>query len=165
MQQKKEEQVSLGLPRILPDIEVVSSYSWDKGAGAGENVFRTALSHWNAHRYDQALQSYEEAINIGLTSLYEAAARMNMGKILLKQGDVGAAANQFQEVLTISPQQASTVYDSAVYLAVIYEELGMMEDMRKAVEVGRWALNHVDYTISAQAANEVRKVVRQWDSQ
>ena len=149
------------LPALIPEIEFISLSAWSQGAGPGESEFESGLSCWNAGDTACAQRAYKKALKTGLTRLYEAAARMNLGKIYFQQRDIAAAVNEFHKVIRLSPQRASTAYDSATYLALIYQALGMKDDMQAAIELASKAMQHVDYQISAQAANEIQAAVRE----
>ena len=148
------------LPGPMPKHEFVTSSKLKEGPGPGESDFQTALGHWNANRYDQAAEHYIKAIELGLTSVYEAASRSNLGKIFLMQDDVEAAVDQFLKGLYLSPLTASTAYSCSSHLALIYEELGMTDDMLAVVEVAEVALKRIDSIMSAEAASKVRATVR-----
>lgn len=149
-----------GLPGPMPKHEFVSSSNLKEGPGSGGSEFQTALGHWNASRYDQAVEHYVKAIELGLTSVYEAASRSNLGKIFLMQENVEAAVDQFLKGLYLSPLTASTAYSCSSHLALIYEELGMTDDMLATVEVAEVALKQIGSIMSAEAANKVRATVR-----
>ncbi len=108
----------------IDEIEFVSLSARSQGAGPGESEFENALSCWNAGDTASAQRAYKKALKTGLTTLYEAAARMNLGKIYFQQRDIAAAVNEFQKVIHLNPQRASTAYDSSTYLALIYQALG-----------------------------------------
>jgi HEAT repeat protein len=149
-----------GLPGPMPKHELVSSSNLKEGPGPGGSEFQTALGYWNAGRYDQAAEHYFKAIELGLTSVYEAASRSNLGKIYLMQEDVEAAVDQFLKGLYLSPLTASTAYSCSSHLALIYEELGMTDDMLATVEVAEVTLKQIDSIMSAEAASKARATVR-----
>jgi HEAT repeat protein len=158
--EKRRPKLPARLQGPLPEHVYVGSSGMKGDPGSGGSEFQAALSDWNADRYEQAAEHYLKAIDLGLTSVYEAASRSNLGKIYLMQDDVISAVDQFIKGLYLSPLTASTAYSCSTYLALIYEELGMRKDELAAVEVAKAALKQLDSVMSAEAANKVRATVR-----
>lgn len=158
--ERKGPKLPARLPGPLPVHVFVSSANLDEEPSPGKSEFEIALSQWNEGRYDQAAEHYLKAIELGLTSVYEAAARSNLGKIFLIQDKVESAVDQFIKGLYLSPLTASSAYSCSSYLAIIYEELHMSDDMLAIVGVAKAALKQIDSIMSAEAANKVRATVR-----
>jgi HEAT repeat protein len=152
------------LPARLPGPIPAHTYLHDgnlkEGPGAGAVEFQAALEHWNNQRYTDALACYKKALTAGLTSVYEAAAHSNMGKIYLMQDNVADAVDHFIKALWLNPITASVAYGCAAHLALIYEQLGMMEDTRTAVAEAQQALQLINTIMSAEAAQKVKDTVK-----
>lgn len=157
---EKKRQFPASLSDPIPDIEFVSLSEWHKGVGPGESYFEKALSQWDDGDTLSAAKAYKKALDLGLSQVYEAASRMNLGKIYFKQHDIVAAVNEFQKAVYISPQRASTAYDSSTYLALIYQVVAMSNDMQATIKLAKKAMKHVDYVFSEKAANEIQDTVR-----
>lgn len=157
---RSKPELPFGWPDDLPDRQWTTLSEPEGGPGPGGDIFKRAVGHWNADRYDEAVQDYNEARKLGLSSEYEAAAWHKLGQISLKQEEVHVASAQFLQALYLNPIDASTAYGCAAHLALIYEELDMKKDLVAAVDAAKEALALINTIMSPSAAEEVRVVVR-----
>jgi len=141
---------------------LISERELSEGPGPGGPAFAAALRNWNQGQHEQAATEYIKALQAGLTSAYEAASRSNLGQIFLKQGKVQEAISQFTKALHASPQIPDTAYDAAARLIIIFEEMGVPDQAQKAREIAQSAQRRMNSSLSGDAADNVRRIVRQY---
>src|SRR6185436_8419774 len=87
----------------------------------GPTLVRTAQVDFDRNLRDAARQKYEKALANPGTA---AAARFGLGRIAAAEGNLQAAADQFQQVLAAQPQ-ATAVHNS---LGLTLRRLGRKEE-------------------------------------
>jgi tetratricopeptide (TPR) repeat protein len=150
------------LPSLLPELIAESAVG---EPGPGGEAFSTALAFWNRGQRDQAATEYERALAEGLSSAYEAAARSNLGQILLDRDDresVRKAVQQFMLALYASPQTPMTLSDSARRLAIMLDESGATALAKKASLIAQKADAQLNSSLSQAEMDRVRQIVRKW---
>jgi len=153
----------VNIPAITPEhlaVEMIQPTSLE-GIGPGGETFKQALSNWNSRNYDRAASLYEQAIQKGLSSIAEGAARSNLAQIRLKKHDVDGAVEQFLRVMTLKQATYDSVNDATQHLGIILSEIGRTEEADMLEQLAARAQARLGYSLRADARENLRKEVRQ----
>jgi len=152
-----------GLPKISPavtNIYLVDS-STIRPTGAGGSFFQEAIQCHNNRDDNGAARNFQKAIDAGLDKLRQGYAHANLGVLWLKKNEVAAAISHFMKVFALKEVLYESAHDAAQYMAVIYSELGRLDEAARLGQVAYQTRAHLGYSLAPDMAEQVRKTVRQ----
>lgn len=148
------------IPAIIPEhvsLSLVDSTQLGK-AGPGGDSFQEAIQHMNSRDDAAAIRSFQEALAESLDPLRQGYAHANLGEIYIRANDIENALNEFTIVLNCKEALFESVHSAALYLSIVYRELGKPEAVNILEQLKYKTSGKINTSLSPETAARVRQL-------
>ena len=133
---------TLQLEGVYKDVIALLQGKRNEYAQSAPFLVTLAESEFDANMFDDARHNLEDALKHD-SSLYQA--HYVLGNVLMKQGELDAAASEYRLAIGLAPQQPRTYYQLALVLRAKQQDAEEESLLQKATEIdSHFALAHAE---------------------